>query len=100
MSIIGVDIDGTLAEWKGFIAPDVIGAPDPHMVQVIKHLHDQGNTICAWSCRANYVVEKWLVEYGLRDYFQYINASPGTTDSIKPSFDFYIGDEALEWHGG
>lgn len=26
---IGVDLDGTLAEYRGFIAPDIIGAPIP-----------------------------------------------------------------------
>jgi hypothetical protein len=41
------------------------------------------------------VIEEWLKLHGLRNYFVYINKSPHITDSIKPSFDIYIGDEAV-----
>lgn len=95
MSVIGIDIDGTLAAHCAFVAPDVIGEPNPVMVRVIRTLVDEGHLLCAWTCRADYVTEKWLKQHNLRQYFKYINQSPYITDSLKASFDVYIGDEAV-----
>ena len=94
MSVIGVDVDGTLALGK-FIAPEILGEPNLAIIEVIKILHKEGHTLCAWSCRADYVVKAWLMEHELLHYFTYINKSPYVTDSIKPSFDIYIGDEVI-----
>lgn len=95
MSVIGIDIDGTLAQHGEFVAPDVISKPSAPMVMVVKRLHSDGHTLCAWSCRADYVVKSWLKEHNLLGYFQYINQSPHITDSVKASFDVYIGDDAV-----
>lgn len=95
MSVIGIDIDGTLAVHGTFTAPDEINEPNPVMVRVIRTLVDEGHVLCAWTCRADYVVQKWLKEHNLLRYFTHINKSPYITDSFKASFDVYIGDEAV-----
>lgn len=95
MSVFGIDVDGTLALLDEWTVPDKIGPPNPMMVEVVKDLYKFGNTLCIWTCRADYVVEAWLEEHDLRKYFAFINKSPYITDSLKPSFDFYIGDEAV-----
>lgn len=99
MSIIGIDLDGTLAKYNGFIAPDVIDAPDMKFVSLIKSLYEHGHDLYIWSCRADFVVRAWLKKHSLAHYFIGVNRSPATSDSIKASFDFYIGDEALNWDG-
>ena len=94
MAVIGIDIDGTLAlgEW---IAPEIIGDPNPDIVRIVKALFEDGHTLCAWTCRADYVIKAWLMKHELLKYFAYINKSPYITDSLKPSFDIYIGDEVI-----
>ena len=100
MSHIGIDIDGTLAIAARFISPGVIGEPDPKFLLLIKALHQDGHHLYAWSCRADHVISQWLQQHNISTYFDGINKSPATSDSIKASFDFYIGDEALNWNGG
>lgn len=97
--IIGIDLDGTLANDENWIAPDVIADPNPNMVNVVQALHDEGHRLYVFSCRADYIVKQWLNKHGLLRYFEGINYSPGTSDSIKPNFDYYIGDDALTWTG-
>jgi len=99
MSVIGIDVDGTLALKADFIAPDIIPDPNPIMVEVIKQLYADGHTLCIWTCRADYIVRAWLEEHALSGFFSYINESPYVTDSLKPSFDMYIGDEAIPSDG-
>jgi hypothetical protein len=97
MAVIGIDVDHTLARFPGWQGGDVIGDPDPVLVEVVKTLHNEGHTICLWSCRADYVLHQWTVRHGLFEFITHINHSPYPSDSIKQSFDFYIGDEALSW---
>lgn len=99
MSAIGIDLDGTLAKYDRFIAPDVIDEPDFNFVNLVHSLYAQGHNLYIWSCRADHIIEQWLIKYNLAHYFDGINTSPGTSDSIKPNFDYYIGDEAIRWSG-
>ncbi len=39
---IGVDLDGTLAEYHGWVSPDNIGKPIPQMVARVKNLIAEG----------------------------------------------------------
>jgi hypothetical protein len=98
MAVIGIDIDGTLAGpghyWEG---GDYIAPPNPKMAALVAELAQRGHVLCAWTCRADYVVRKWLVSHHLMQYFQMINESPYPSESGKASFDFYIGDEAIRW---
>lgn len=97
--LIGIDFDGTLAIADNFVSPDVIGAPDNRFVELIKKLHEAGHTLCTWTCRADYVVKKYLDTHNLAQYFSYINESPDVTDSVKANFDLLIDDRVMLWTG-
>ena len=75
---IGVDLDGTLAEYKGFEGHEDIGNPVPAMLELVKGwlaedikvkiftARVSGNT--ADAERARYYVKKWLEkECGITD---------------------------------
>lgn len=51
---IGVDLDGTLAEYHGFIAPDHIGAPIPEMVERVKRWLADGWTVKVLTARMSH----------------------------------------------
>lgn len=97
MAVIGIDIDGTLAKGGTWAGGDVIPEPNTKMAALVVELSTHGHRLFAWSCRADYVVKKWLGRYHLLQYFEGVNTSPYPTESGKASFDFYIGDEAIRW---
>lgn len=97
--IIGIDVDGTLANGAPFSAPDVIADPDPKMVEIVKELYARGHVLCLWTCRADYIATAWLKRHDLLDYFNFINCSPLITDSIKPNFDLLIDNAVVRWAG-
>lgn len=47
----GVDLDGTLAEYHGWIAPDYIGPPIPAMVDRVKKWLEDGEAVCIFTAR-------------------------------------------------
>lgn len=49
---IGVDLDGTLAEYGGWQGSDHIGAPVPAMVERVKHWTAQGREVRIFTARA------------------------------------------------
>jgi hypothetical protein len=79
---VGVDLDGTLAHWDGYVAYDSIGDPIPAMVQrvsrwlelgirvkvVTARLHDHGERYCKlssrWYGRPHVInaVHRWCVD--------------------------------------
>ena len=65
---IGVDLDGTLAEYSGFKGPDNIGDPIPEMVARIKQWLSEGKTVKIFTARAcvpDHVpyVEDWVEKH-------------------------------------
>ena len=65
---IGVDLDGTLAEYSGFKGPDVIGRPIPEMVDRVKDWIADGKKVKIFTARACVpehiiYVERWVVEH-------------------------------------
>lgn len=50
---IGVDLDGTLAEYHGWVQPDHIGAPIPKMVERVKQWHAKGITVKIMTARVS-----------------------------------------------
>lgn len=50
---IGVDLDGTLAVYDGWIGFQHIGAPIPYMVCFVRSLLDQGKTVKIFTARAD-----------------------------------------------
>lgn len=49
---IGVDLDGTLAEYHGWVSPEHIGEPIPKMVERIKEWLSEGIMIKIMTARA------------------------------------------------
>lgn len=65
---IGVDLDGTLAQYNGFKGPDHIGAPIPEMVERIKKWLSEGKTVKIFTARACVTdhiryVDDWVVRH-------------------------------------
>ncbi len=48
---IGVDLDGTLAHYDGWVAPDVIGEPIPAMVERVKRWLAEGRDVRIFTAR-------------------------------------------------
>lgn len=97
MAVIGIDIDGTLAGNGQWADSETIADPDQRLVDFLHGLLIRGHVLCAWSCRADHVVDRWLTRHHLRFLFEYINESPYPTDSAKASFDLLIDDKAFGW---
>lgn len=100
MSVIGIDIDGTLAASAAWVSGTAIGAPSHEAAELVKALHREGHHLYAWSCRADYVIRQYLRDNGLEIYFMGVNSSSLPSDSQKVSLDFYIGDDAVRWAPG
>jgi hypothetical protein len=67
---IGVDLDGTLAEFDGWKGPEVIGKPIPAMMARVKRWLAEGKWVKIFTARACYpehipFVQKWLIQNGL-----------------------------------
>lgn len=70
---IGVDLDGTLAEWHGWQHDGAIGKPVPAMMErIYKWLHTPGLTVKIFTARAAMNAEleiprihAWLAKNGL-----------------------------------
>ena len=97
MKVIGIDVDGTLAEYSGFGKP--IGELKLGAFRFLVHLKLDDWTICLWSCRPAYEIQDWIEEKRIIKYISHINESPLPSDSIKPNFHVYLGDEAVAFTG-
>lgn len=74
---IGVDLDGTLAEYQGWQGVDQIGKPIPAMMERVKEWLAQGLKVKIMTARvsgdkaeavvAQHYIEKWLADNGLPD---------------------------------
>lgn len=69
---IGVDLDGTLAEYDGWQGEEYIGKPVPEMHKRVLEWINQGVKVKIFTARAcNQTaiphIKKWLVQHGLGD---------------------------------
>lgn len=71
---IGVDLDGTLAEYNGWVAPDQIGKPIPRMVELVKRWLDEGKDVRIFTARVG-VIEGDS------------NATPEIVALVRPAID-------------
>jgi hypothetical protein len=67
---IGVDLDGTLAEYHGWRGAEHIGPPIPAMLKRVQRWIEEGATVKIFTARACVpeqipYVEKWLESTGL-----------------------------------
>ncbi len=71
-SWVGVDLDGTLAKYDGWVGEDHIGEPIPLMMAFVKRLVREGKRVKIFTARASDPekippVKKWLERNGLGD---------------------------------
>jgi hypothetical protein len=69
---IGVDLDGTLAEYHGWKGMENIGAPVPRMMERVKEWLANGTTVKIFTARACIPeqippIKEWLKKHGLPD---------------------------------
>lgn len=69
---IGVDLDGTLAQYGGWKGPGHIGAPVPAMLARVRQWVATGQTVKIFTARASVPeqvppIKAWLAEHGLPD---------------------------------
>jgi hypothetical protein len=69
---IGVDLDGTLAEYHEWREDGSIGKPIPLMVERVKTWLSEGKTVKIFTARAEYesqipIIKKYLKDIGLPD---------------------------------
>lgn len=62
---IGVDLDGTLAHYDGWIAPDHIGDPIPNMVNRVKQWLADGHEVKIFTARVSHDSPQREIEAGL-----------------------------------
>lgn len=67
---IGVDLDGTLAEYHGWVSPEHIGPPVPKMLARVKRWIKEGRCVKIFTARCSIPeqvppVKKWLRKNGL-----------------------------------
>ena len=65
---IGVDLDGTLAEYGGWIGPDHIGKPIPLMLSRVKKWLSEGREVRIFTARASIPsqvepIANWCIEH-------------------------------------
>ncbi|MCK5707345.1 MAG: hypothetical protein KAI43_06790 [Candidatus Aureabacteria bacterium] len=70
MGWIGVDLDGTLAQYDKWKGPNHIGKPIPKMLKRVKEWIDKGQKVKIFTARAmdkEHIppIKKWLEENGL-----------------------------------
>lgn len=67
---IGVDLDGTLAHYDGWVGPDYIGKPVQEMLERVKGWISQGITVKIFTARCSVPeqvapVAAWLEKHGI-----------------------------------
>lgn len=95
---IAIDLDGTIAEYKGFKGSHVIGNPFPYTKEWLKALVNQGHNLSLFTARAVdneniEILEDWLIKHELKEYFDYI------TNKKEYFFDLFIDDRAIRFEG-
>ena len=66
-SWIGVDLDGTLAEYHGWEGALTIGPPIPLMVEFVKDLLSKGKTVKIFTARID-EPRRWDIEAAIADW--------------------------------
>ena len=66
---IGVDLDGTLAEYHGWVDEEHIGPPVPQMLSIVQDLLDRGWTVKVFTARAGAgpnaiaAIQAWCIQH-------------------------------------
>tara|TARA_Y100000310_G_scaffold340952_1_gene438478 strand:- start:458 stop:832 length:375 start_codon:yes stop_codon:yes gene_type:complete len=99
MKVIGLDLDGTLAQFTGYKGHEVVGDPYINTKHFLQYLKKEGWTTCIWTCRSTETAERWVHKHRFKHLIDYVNDSPYPSQSAKLTFDVYLGDEAVRYNG-
>jgi hypothetical protein len=93
MGYIAVDLDGTLAYYKGYKGDEVIGKPIPLMLNKVKSWLKEGKDVRIFTARAHKKenilrIQEWLEEQGLPRLV--------VTNIKAPQMDEFWDDKAIQ----
>jgi hypothetical protein len=65
---IGVDLDGTLARYEGWLGPEIIGEPVAPMLELVRQWLDCGREVRIFTARASVPaqippIEEWCLRH-------------------------------------
>ena len=94
--VIAVDLDGTLAKYRGW--SHIIGTPLPKARHFLQTLHRLHYKILIYTTRGNEHARTWLRHH--RMPFDYIGNNPNLpTDGSKPVAHLYVDDRSIRFTG-
>lgn len=76
MGWIGVDLDGTLAEYNGWAGPENIGAPVPKMLERVKAWRREGKEVRIFTARITHdgtvarIAEAGIAESAIKEWLE------------------------------
>ena len=96
--IVAIDFDGTLCVDR---FPD-IGEPNPVMLELVRHLNEEGHKVILWTCRVNDRLREaveWCIQHGVildavNDNIL-TNVEQYGTNPRKVYADLYIDDKSI-----
>jgi adenylylsulfate kinase len=95
---IAVDFDGVLAEYDGWQGCEVLGAPRPDVIQVLRILRDEGWKIIIHTTRDARHITDYLRSHCI-PYDEINQNSSYTNGGPKPVATVYWDDRALRYSG-
>lgn len=97
--VYAFDFDGVIAQYEGWKGDDVQGKPREAVVDAIRLLKKQGNTIIIHSTRGDEMLRQYCVAHEIP--FDYINENPliEGVNQGKPMATAYVDDRAVCYKG-
>lgn len=104
--IVAIDLDGTLAQYDGWIGPEHIGVPIQNVVALCHALNTKGIKVILYTCRNNmtmndkYKINTYEVRDRIRDWLDVWGLSFITLslDYGKPFAHVYFDDRAVRFN--
>jgi hypothetical protein len=91
---IGLDLDGTSAQYSGYKGQDHIGEPYKELANFLKEATEAGHLFWIYTARESHsIVQEWLERNNLAQYIQ------GITSKKEHWFDLFIDDRAFRFEG-
>jgi hypothetical protein len=97
--VAAVDLDGTIAEYEGWVGEDVIGDPIPGAIEFLLNLKHRGFDIVIFTARAGTelginAIWKWLQDHKLNQLVEEV------TNVKQYRFSVMIDDRAIPFAEG
>ena len=98
--VVAFDFDAVISTYNGWKGQDVFGETILDTIELMGHLQDEGYFITIFTTRlASPKLLQWLKDNNVRyDSINSTSHNPPYT-SIKPVFEVFIDDRAINFHG-